>query len=95
MTPVLDIIVVNWNAGKQLGVCMRSILAADRPAFRFGRVVVVDNGSTDGSADGIEALGQAGWRLVTERYSLQLTAPKLLALLRQAAVSKHRAATHA
>ena len=56
MTPVLDIIVVNWNAGKQLGVCMRSVLAADRPAFRFGRVVVVDNGSTDGSADGIEAL---------------------------------------
>ncbi len=56
MTPVLDIIVVNWNAGKQLGVCMRSVLAADRLAFRFGRVVVVDNASTDGSADGIEAL---------------------------------------
>ena len=41
-----------------------------------------------------DRMGQAGRRLVTERYSLQVTAPKLLALLRQAAVSKHRAATH-
>ncbi len=57
MAPVLDIIVVNWNAGEQLCVCLRSALAADSTGFRLGRLVVVDNGSTDGSADRIKALG--------------------------------------
>lgn len=42
------IVIVNWNAGPLLGRCLRSIAASDlKPA----RVVVVDNGSTDGSAD--------------------------------------------
>ena len=59
MAPVLDIIVVNWNAGEQLRVCLSSALAADSTGFRLGRLVVVDNGSTDGSADGIKALGPA------------------------------------
>jgi len=39
-----------------------------------------------------ERMGQAGTRLVAERYSLQVTAPKLLALLRQAVGSRARAA---
>ncbi len=39
-----------------------------------------------------ERMGQAGTRLVAERYSLQMTAPKLLALLRQAVGSRARAA---
>ncbi len=56
MTPVLDIIVVNWNVGEHLRVCLRSVLAADRSELRLGRVVVVDNGSTHDPADGFEAL---------------------------------------
>jgi GT2 family glycosyltransferase len=47
-----DIVIVNWNAGQQLRDCLTSI-------ERYGgglvaSVVVVDNGSTDGSADGLE-----------------------------------------
>lgn len=56
MTPVLDIIVVNWNVGEYLRACLRSVLAADRSELRLGRVAVVDNGSTHDPADGIEAL---------------------------------------
>jgi N-acetylglucosaminyl-diphospho-decaprenol L-rhamnosyltransferase len=45
----VDIIIVNWNAGEQLAACLRSIAEHGGPAVRS--VVVVDNGSTDGSAD--------------------------------------------
>jgi N-acetylglucosaminyl-diphospho-decaprenol L-rhamnosyltransferase len=45
----VDIVIVNWNAGEQLAACLDSIAAHGGPAV--GRVIVVDNGSTDGSAD--------------------------------------------
>lgn len=50
MLPSLDIVIVNWNTGAQLAACLRSIAAARREGFRLGRVIVVDNGSDDGSA---------------------------------------------
>ncbi|MEH3119761.1 MAG: glycosyltransferase family 2 protein [Methylorubrum populi] len=55
MSPRLDVVIVNWNAGDQLRACLAS-LAASAGAERL-RVVVVDNASTDGSA---QDLGQAG-----------------------------------
>lgn len=51
---LLDIVVVNWNAGVQLRVCVNSVL--EYGAGCVGRIIVVDNGSTDGSADNIEGL---------------------------------------
>lgn len=50
----VDIVVVNWNSGDLLRRCVRSI--AEHGDGRAARVVVVDNGSTDGSAD-VEAAG--------------------------------------
>jgi len=44
----LDVVIVNWNGGDD-------VLRAARSALNFGaRPIVVDNGSTDGSADRIE-----------------------------------------
>src|SRR2546429_311129 len=51
MTDTLDIIIVNWNAGKPLRDCLLSIKNAEKSGFNLTRVVVVDNGSTDGSLD--------------------------------------------
>jgi GT2 family glycosyltransferase len=58
MSRSVDIVIVNWNSGEQLSRCIASI-------ERFGadivsKVVVVDNGSTDGSAD---ELGSPGFSL--------------------------------
>jgi len=39
-------IVVNWNSGHDLADCLDSLLAQNRP---FDEIIVVDNGSTDGS----------------------------------------------
>ena len=51
----IDIIIVNWNSGAQLERCLSSI-------DHFGgeilaKVVVVDNGSVDGSADRLDGFG--------------------------------------
>jgi len=50
----LDIITVNWNSGEQLKACLESIPPACRNSFTLSRVVVVDNASTDGSADALD-----------------------------------------
>lgn len=50
-TPSLDIVTVNWNTGRQLAECLASLAAAAREGFSLNRVCVVDNASTDGSAN--------------------------------------------
>lgn len=45
----LDIVIVNWNAGNQLSDCIVSIV--EHSEFRNFSIVVVDNGSIDGSTD--------------------------------------------
>ncbi|WP_053752674.1 glycosyltransferase family 2 protein [Streptomyces sp. MMG1533] len=55
--PAADIVIVNWNAGRHLGECLRSIVRADRSRLRVARIVVVDNASTDGSLHGLTTSG--------------------------------------
>lgn len=48
----LTLVIVNWNAGRQLADCVASIAAAAAPLARLGwqtHTVVVDNGSSDDS----------------------------------------------
>ena len=56
MAPTLDIIIVNWNTGTLIRDCLKSITQARGEGFRLERVVVVDNNSVDGSAEGLEDL---------------------------------------
>lgn len=53
----LDIVIVNWNAGKQLHTCLDSILLALKNGVDLCRVVVVDNASIDGSAKELQKFG--------------------------------------
>lgn len=46
----LSIVIVNWNAGRQLADCIASIFAASG-SVDLQDVIVVDNGSVDGSTD--------------------------------------------
>lgn len=48
----IDCVVVNWNAGAQLGKCVASI--AEYGDKLVGQVIVVDNGSVDGSDVSVE-----------------------------------------
>jgi GT2 family glycosyltransferase len=47
--PVLTVIVVNWNTKSLLRKCLRSVID-QRPPFPY-EIIVVDNGSNDGSTD--------------------------------------------
>ena len=49
--PCIDIVLVNWNAGSLLRDCVHSFEEARLKGFSLGQVVIVDNGSTDGSLD--------------------------------------------
>ncbi len=51
MEPRVAAIVVNWQGGTMVQECVQSLLAQDVPV----EVVVVDNASTDGSADAFAA----------------------------------------
>lgn len=53
MEPILDIIIVNWNTGDHLRECLAALSAARRDNYVLGRVVVVDNASSDHSTAGI------------------------------------------
>jgi GT2 family glycosyltransferase len=51
-TPQLvDIVIVNWNTGRCLRDCLRSIAEADKTTLDVADVVVVDNASVDDSAN--------------------------------------------
>jgi GT2 family glycosyltransferase len=51
MRATVAVVVVNWNSGELLDRCLRALAGQTvRPA----RTIVVDNGSTDGSADALE-----------------------------------------
>jgi GT2 family glycosyltransferase len=52
-SPKIGVIVVNWNRRELLGRCLESLAAQTHSSFE---VCVVDNGSSDGSADFVESL---------------------------------------
>jgi GT2 family glycosyltransferase len=49
---LVDVVIVNWNAGFQLTECLMSILEHDSGSVN--KIIVVDNGSTDHSADSFD-----------------------------------------
>lgn len=49
---LIDVIVVNWNAGTQLHECIDSVIQKGQSLV--GKIIVVDNGSTDGSENTVE-----------------------------------------
>lgn len=56
MDTSLAIVIVNWNAGRQLLECLESIRTARIEGFQVRRVVVVDNDSSDQSLERIKEL---------------------------------------
>ncbi len=51
--PLVSIVIVNWNGRGLLEECLRSVYCQSFKAFE---VIVVDNGSTDGSVDAVKKI---------------------------------------
>ncbi|MGD9486547.1 MAG: glycosyltransferase family 2 protein [Calditrichaceae bacterium] len=49
----LDIIIVNWNSGRQLKSCLESVAKTKKDGFQLNHVFIVDNASRDDSLEGI------------------------------------------
>lgn len=50
----VDVVIVNWNAGALLRECVDSVIRYGQPLV--DQIIVVDNGSTDGSESAVEGL---------------------------------------
>lgn len=50
----VHVVIVNWNSGTQLRECLASFAAVADDHVTLARVTVVDNGSVDGSAEGLD-----------------------------------------
>ena len=57
----IEIVVLNWNGYRDTARCLESLALLEAPENAEIRVRVVDNGSTDGSAE--ELPGRFGWAL--------------------------------
>jgi GT2 family glycosyltransferase len=58
LTPELTIVVVNWNGGAYLRRCIQSVLESP-PAVTY-ELLIVDNGSTDGSIESLRSSVSSG-----------------------------------
>ena len=56
MSPSIHVVVVNWNTGPYLRRCLESIAQSRLDGVELTRVTVVDNDSSDGSADGLDGV---------------------------------------
>lgn len=50
----VDVVIVNWNAGEQLLSCVNSVISCESGII--GKVIIVDNGSSDNSASPVEGI---------------------------------------
>lgn len=69
MHPLVQVVVLNWNGLEDTLRCVRSLENQTYPNYS---VLVVDNGSTDGSPDGLQALGERA-RLILLKDNLGYT----------------------
>ncbi len=69
MNPIISIIVLNWNGGDHVRACIDSLLQQD---YANLEIIVVDNGSTDGSVEAISNYRTV--RLIENRENLGFAA---------------------
>ena len=70
MTPRLAVVIVNYNGGRHLANCLASL--RDSPPSTSTDIIVVDNGSTDGSHEILEAFPRV--RLIDLRKNVGFSA---------------------
>ena len=75
-TPEFSVLIVNYNGGAYLQAALDSLKTQ---TVRDFEVICVDNNSTDGSADNLDAAGLPGWQLIRSNKNLGFAAGNNLA----------------
>jgi N-acetylglucosaminyl-diphospho-decaprenol L-rhamnosyltransferase len=68
MSSSLHVVIVNWNTGDYLRGCLAALARSRLDGVELARVTVVDNASTDGSADALDA-GALPLEVVRNRHN--------------------------
>lgn len=76
--PAISVVIVNWNARSALLACLRTL--REHPPSQQFEVVVVDNGSVDGSVDAVRA-GEPWVRVIANARNRGLAAANNQGLL--------------
>jgi len=76
-TPTVSVTIVTWNSGRHIGRCLEAVLAQ---TVRPTEVVVVDNASTDGTLEAVEAFGNRV-RLIRNRVNAGFAAAQNQAIV--------------
>jgi glycosyltransferase involved in cell wall biosynthesis len=63
LTPLISVIIPTYNRREEVARAISSVLAQDMPSFEL---IVVDDGSTDGTADGLETISDARLRVIVQ-----------------------------
>ena len=65
-TPHVTLVIANWNRKQHTLECLDSVAGIHYPSYS---IVVVDNGSTDGSPEAIERWGRSNKPVSLIRYA--------------------------
>jgi len=68
--PHFDFVIVNWNSKFHLKKCLESIMRNPEFIDHVGKVIIVDNGSTDNSIDFIRDIGSNRFTLIKSDKNL-------------------------
>lgn len=80
-TPDFSVLIVNYNGGAYVQGALDSL---KRQTHRSFEVILLDNASTDGSVDGLDASGLPGFRLMRRARTTALRAAIISQRLRRA-----------
>jgi GT2 family glycosyltransferase len=67
--PPITVIIVNFNMREELIKCIKSLLSLDYPQEKL-KILVIDNGSTDGSVETLEKLYKGVIQIIRLKYNV-------------------------
>lgn len=83
MSPLVSVIILNWNGGVHVQSCLDSLTIQDYDNLE---IIVVDNGSTDGSVEMIRGR-YPGVRLIENHANLGFAAGNNVGIRASAAIT--------
>lgn len=67
---MVDVVIVNWNAGDMLATCVTAVLNSAHAQNLLANVIIVDNGSVDSSLANVETIKDARIQIIKNKANM-------------------------